>query len=109
MASKMGKNGGRRPNTGGARPGAGRKLPPSAIEFRDYWRGVFNRKNVRAYLWTQAKRLLEKENDPSLMGKLLDKTYASPNELSIDGSIVAGMTYRCVDEDGKDAAPGGGD
>lgn len=76
--------GGPRPNSGGARPGAGRKLPPSAIAWRDFWRGKFNSPATRTYLWAQAKRLLEKENDASLVNKLIDKTFPTPSELDLN-------------------------
>lgn len=80
----MAGRGGPRPNSGGARAGAGRKLPRSAIAWRDHWRGKFNTAATRAYLWRQAKRLLERENDASLVNKLIDKTFPTPTELDLN-------------------------
>lgn len=80
----MAGRGGRRPNTGGKRPGAGRKLAPAVLAWRDHWRSHFNNPTVRDYLWKQAKRLLEKENDASLINKLIDKTEPTPTEVDVN-------------------------
>jgi hypothetical protein len=90
--------GGARPNSGGARAGAGRKLDPSALEWRDFWRGKFNDSETRRWLWTLA-RGLAKTGDVALLCKLVDKTFPTPQELDLNvNRLPEDLIFRSVRE-----------
>ena len=94
----MPKRGGSRPNTGGARRGAGRKLAPSALEWRDFWRGKFNDSGTRRWLWNLAKKQAE-AGDVSLLNKLIDKTFPTPQEVDLNvNRLPEDLVFRSVRE-----------
>ena len=69
--------GGPRPNSGGRRPGAGRKVEQSVLDFRKWVREWVESPAGRKHI---LKRM--KESD-SILAKVLDKCYATPQSIKL--------------------------
>jgi hypothetical protein len=82
--------GGRRPNTGGSRPGSGRKLAPETIEFRAFWRRWFDSPKGRKHLVQRAKK------SDAILAKLIDKCFPTPTELDVSfNRIPSDLRFVC--------------
>lgn len=96
--------GGPRPNSGGARPGAGRKLDASALRLREWYRERLWRDREKHY--KLAIRRAEK-GDTSFLSKLYDKVLPTPTELDVNlNRIPSDFVFRCeISTGGSPADP----
>lgn len=90
----MAGRGGRRPNTGGARPGAGRKLDASALRLREWYRERLWRDREKHYKLA----LRHAQNgDTAFLAKLYDKVLPTPTEIDVNlNRIPADFVFRAV-------------
>jgi len=70
--------GGPRPNSGGRRPGAGRKVEQSVLDFRKWVREWVESPAGRRHILNRARK------SDAVLAKLLDKVYPSPQAVKLE-------------------------
>ena len=85
--------GGPRPNSGGKRAGAGRKLDPTVLKLREWYRAQLWRDRAKHYRIAVDNA---RKGDTAMLVKLLDKVLPTPTELDVNiNSIPADFVFRC--------------